>query len=111
MRTYECIYIIAPTQEEQAVKEKSTKVSEIISSRKGVVQALEIWGKRKLAYPIEKFREGYYTFVRFEGSGDILVELGKVFRFDEAVLRHMIVVEEKHEVIPPRSPRSEAVER
>ena len=94
MRAYECIYILEPALDEQAVKEKATKYSDIITSRHGQITSVEQWGKRKLAYPIKKLYEGHYTFIRFTGDTEILKELGRVFRFDDAVLRHLIVVEE-----------------
>ncbi|MDD4858332.1 MAG: 30S ribosomal protein S6 [Candidatus Krumholzibacteria bacterium] len=95
MRAYECIYILNPSLDEQAVKDKAVKYSEIITARQGQISKVDQWGKRRLAYPIDKIFEGYYTFIRFTGGGEILKELDRVFRFDETVLRHSIVVEEK----------------
>lgn len=95
MRSYECIYIVEPSLDEQAVRDKAVKFGEVITSRQGVIQNLDQWGKRKLAYPIKKRYEGFYTFVRFQGTTEILQELNRVFRFDEHVLRHMIIVEER----------------
>ncbi len=94
MRAYECIYILDPALDEQAVKEKAAKYSEIIASRQGQITSVDQWGKRKLAYPIKKLYEGHYTFIRFSGDSEILKELGRVFRFDDAVLRNLIVLEE-----------------
>jgi len=93
MRAYECVYIINPTLEEQAIKEKETKLREIVTSRKGAVHKVDNWGKRRLAYPINKFQEGTYAVVKFSGNNDILTELNRVFRFDDGILRHMIVVD------------------
>ncbi len=106
MRAYECIYIVNPTLDEQAVKDKAAKMSEIITSRQGQVTSVDQWGKRRLAYPIEKIFEGYYTFIRFNGSSEILKELDRVFRFDETVLRHSIVVEERPK--PAEAPKPPA---
>lgn len=92
MRAYECTYILKPTLEEHAVAEKIERYSEIVSSRKGSVQHIDRWGKRKLAYPINKFQEGIYTMMKFTGDNDILKELNRVFRFDDDVIRHLIVV-------------------
>ena len=93
MRAYECVYIIDPILEEQAIKEKEAKLREIVTSRKGAVHKVDNWGKRRLAYPINKFQEGTYTVVKFSGNNDILTELNRVFRFDDGILRHMIVVD------------------
>lgn len=94
MRAYECIYILDPSLEEPAIKEKNEKFSEIVSSRGGTVGAIDPWGKRKLAYPIEKRHEGSYILMRFTGDKAILAELNRIFRFDDAVLRHLIVCDE-----------------
>jgi small subunit ribosomal protein S6 len=94
MRAYECTYILSPTLEESAVAEKSERFSEIVTSRKGTVHNIDRWGKRKLAYSINKFQEGIYTLMRFSGDNDILKELNRVFRFDDDVIRYLIVVDE-----------------
>jgi small subunit ribosomal protein S6 len=67
---------------------------EIVTSRSGAVHHVDNWGKRRLAYPIMKFKEGTYTVVKFSGNSEILAELNRVFRFDDGILRHMIVVDE-----------------
>jgi small subunit ribosomal protein S6 len=104
MRTYECIYILNPSLDEQTVNEKAARYGEIVTSRQGQVHTVDQWGKRRLAFPIKKQFEGYYTFMRFAGGNEILKELNRVFGFDEAVLRHMIVVEEKpRQPEPPRA--------
>jgi small subunit ribosomal protein S6 len=105
MQSYECIYILDPTLDEQAVMDKAAKFGEIITSRQGVIGSVDQWGKRKLAYPIKKRFEGFYTFVRFTGGTDVLQELNRVFRFDEHVIRHFIVVEERPKPVePPKAP-------
>ncbi len=95
MRPYECVYIINPALEETAIKEKENRLREIVTSRNGVVHKVEIWGKRRLAYPIDKIAEGTYAIAKFTGNNDVLAELNRVFRFDDGILRHMIVVDEK----------------
>lgn len=94
MRSYECVYILDPTLEELAVKEKTERYSEIITSRNGTVHKVDNWGKRRLAYPINKRIEGVYTVLKFSADNAILAELNRVFRFDDAVLRHLIVIDE-----------------
>lgn len=105
MRAYECIYILNPSLDEQAAKDKAVKFSEVITSRQGRITSVDQWGKRRLAYPINKIFEGYYTFIRFAGTSEILKELDRVFRFDETVLRHSLVVEERpKQAEAPKSP-------
>jgi small subunit ribosomal protein S6 len=93
MRAYECVYILDPSLEELAIKGKTDKFGEIITSRKGTVHKVDLWGKRKLAYPISKKFEGNYILMKFSGDNKILTELNRVFRFDDEVLRHLIVVD------------------
>ena len=97
MRAYECVYILDPAVDESTVKEKADKFSEIVTSRKGSIRSINQWGKRKLAYPINKSFEGVYTLMKFQGNNDILTELNRVFRFDDKVLRHLIILEEHPE--------------
>ena len=107
MRSYECIYILDPSLDEQTVRDKATKFGEVVTSRQGVIQNLDQWGKRKLAYPIKKRFEGFYTFMRFSGTTEILQELNRVFRFDEQVIRHMIIVEERPKQTEAPKPAAE----
>lgn len=94
MRSYECVYILDPSLEEAVVKEKTDRFNEIITSRNGVVHRVDNWGKRKLAYPINKRFEGIYNLVKFAGDNAILDELNRIFRFDDVVLRHLIVIDD-----------------
>jgi small subunit ribosomal protein S6 len=94
MRAYECVYILDPSLEELAVKEKTDKFTEIVSSRGGTVRKVDLWGKRKLAYPIAKRFEGSYILMLFDGDNEILNELNRVYRFDDMVLRHLITINE-----------------
>lgn len=94
MRAYECIYILDPSLEELAVKEKTEKFTEIVTSRGGTVRKVDPWGKRKLAYPIAKRFEGTYILMLFDGDNEILNELNRVYRFDDMVLRHLIVIDD-----------------
>ena len=97
MRNYECVYILVPTLDDSGIKEKKDRFDEIVTSRGGTVDAISEWGKRKLAYPINKFQEGYYIVARFTANNEILDELNRVFRFDDQVIRHMIVIDENPE--------------
>ena len=107
MRAYECVFILDPTLEEITVKEKTDRYCEIITSRKGAVHKIDAWGKRRLAYPINKRSEGVYTVLKFLGDNTILAELNRVFRFDDAVLRHLIVVDDHPQ--PPATSGAPAV--
>lgn len=97
MRRYECIFILDPALEETAVSEKAKQFSGIITTRKGEVHSMDHWGKRRLAYEIDKRQEGIYTLLKFSGDKEILAELSRIFRFDDKVLRHLIVLDTSRE--------------
>ena len=101
MRAYECVYILDPSLEETAVREKTERFNEIVKSRGGVVHKVDNWGKRRLAYPIAKKFEGIYNLMKFSGDNDILKELNRIFRFDDVVLRHLIVIDDNPVTEPP----------
>lgn len=90
MNKYEVIYIIKPTVEEDGVKALIEKFKGIIESN-GEIETIDEWGKRKLAYLIEDFAEGFYVYVKFKAGHDLPKELDRVFGITEDILRHMIV--------------------
>lgn len=88
MREYECMYILDPS-----VEEKDGKIEEIRKwmEDKGGVDDVDVWGNRKLAYPIKKKEEGYYVVVRFRSTPDGVQELKERLRMEPAILRFLIV--------------------
>ena len=65
MRKYETLFILHPSLDEEAVKANIEKFKGVIESNGGIVDNVDFWGKRKLAYDIKKVSEGYYTLVNF----------------------------------------------
>jgi len=90
MRNYETIFILKPTLEEEVRKELINKFTSIISAD-GEVVKIEEWGNRKLAYEIEKFRDGYYVLVNFNAAPSLPMELERNYRIADDVIRYMIV--------------------
>jgi small subunit ribosomal protein S6 len=91
MRSYETAFLIAPTLPEEEMEKLIDKMAGIISKKKGKMIHLDKWGKRKLAYPIEKFSDAYYVFFQFKGEPDIPAELERNFKQTEAVIRYLTV--------------------
>ena len=91
MRDYEMVMIISPEIAEEDVPGRIEKVSEFITSRGGEITEVERWGKRKLAYPINNFKEGNYVLSRFKFQPDNTVELEASLKISEDILRHMLV--------------------
>lgn len=94
MRKYETIFILHPSLDEEAVKANIEKFQGVIVNGGGKVENVDFWGKRKLAYEINKVNEGYYTLINFEANPELPKELDRVFRITDGVIRHIIVKNE-----------------
>lgn len=90
MNHYETIMIINSNLEEAAIKSTIEKISSLIGSH-GTVESTEEWGKRKLAYPIQKQAEGYYVLVNFESNPEFIDELERVYNITDEVIKHIVV--------------------
>ena len=93
MRKYEMIFIQNPSLDEEAVNANIEKFKGIIENGGGSVDNVDVWGKRKLAYEINKVNEGFYTLVNFTASPELPKELDRVFRITDGIMRHIIVAE------------------
>ncbi|MDR1418512.1 MAG: 30S ribosomal protein S6 [Endomicrobium sp.] len=96
---YESTFIVSPEVSVVNVEEITSKVVKIIESAKGVVKSVQQIGKKRLAYPINKFREGSYVFMELTGTGDMVSALESFFKFNDSVIRFMIVKIEKKKVV------------
>ena len=94
MRKYETIFILHPSFDEEAVKANIEKFQGVIENGGGKVENVDFWGKRKLAYEINKVNEGYYTLINLEANPELPKELDRVFRITDGVIRHIIVKNE-----------------
>jgi len=94
MRTYELIFIVHPDLDEDALKEIVERVQGWIAEGKGQVNKVDLWGKRRLAYPIRKQTEGQYVLVEAQMDPAYCATLDRNLRFLEPVMRHSLVVVE-----------------
>ncbi len=94
MTSYETLFIVHPNLSEEDVKVIIEKVKAVIEEA-GTVTEIEEWGKKRLAYEIQKVRDGYYTLIKFNSEPKVLEELNHVFRITENVLRGIIIKNEK----------------
>lgn len=108
MRHYEIVFIVHPDQSEQ-VPAMVEKYRGIIESKSGVVHRHEDWGRRQLAYPIQKLAKAHYVLLNIECDQEVLAELEHAFKFNDAVLRHLTVQMKKAETSP--SPMMKEVQR
>ncbi|MGH9769475.1 MAG: 30S ribosomal protein S6 [Blastocatellia bacterium] len=91
MRTYEIAFIAAPNTTDDDLSKLNSQIENIITDRGGKITKVDNWGRRKLAYRIEKFDEGIYTFVYVEGSGREIAEVERRLRVTDYVLRYLTV--------------------
>ena len=108
MRHYEVVFVVHPDQSEQ-VPAMIERYKSLVTSQGGTVHRLEDWGRRQLAYPIQKLVKAHYVCVNIECPQATLDELEHAFRYNDAVLRHLVVRTNKAETAP--SPMMKAVER
>lgn len=90
MRKYEAIFILRPSIEEDKRVEEIEKYKSIIAAD-GEIEKVEEWGNRKLAYEIEKIRDGYYVLVNFKANPTLPKELERNFKISDDVIRYIIV--------------------
>lgn len=90
MNKYETILIIKPTLTEEETKGTIKKIVNLINNN-GKATKVEEWGKRKLAYPIQKFIEGYYVLINFKSEPSFIEELNRVYNITDEIIKHIIV--------------------
>jgi small subunit ribosomal protein S6 len=91
LRSYETLFVLKPDLDEDATTAAIERLTELIQKNKGTVEQINRWGKKRLAYEIEDYREGYYTLVYFQGEPETAKELDRVMRISDFLLRHTIV--------------------
>lgn len=90
MRHYEIVFIVHPDQSEQ-VPAMVERYRTLVTGNGGHIHRLEDWGRRQLAYPIQKIHKAHYVLMNIECNQETLDELEHAFRFNDAVLRHLTV--------------------
>ena len=90
MRHYEVVFLVHPDQSEQ-VSGMIERYKQLMADNDGKVHRLEDWGRRQLSYPINKIHKAHYVMMNVECSAKVLEELSSLFRFNDAVLRNLII--------------------
>ena len=106
MRHYEIVFIVHPDQSEQ-VPAMVERYRQMITGRGGRIHRLEDWGRRQLAYLIEKVHKAHYVLMNIECDNETLSELEHSFKFSDAVLRHLIIKMDKAHTAPSPMMREE----
>ncbi len=90
MRHYEIVFLVHPDQSEQ-VSAMLERYRAIIETGNGSIHRLEDWGRRQLAYPINKVHKAHYVLMNIECDGEVLEQLNSAFRFNDAVIRNLVI--------------------
>lgn len=91
MRTgvYESAVLINAALDDQQIEAILSRINDIIINNGGQIRELENWGRKRLAYPVDKSKIGYYAIFRFDAPGDIVAKLERIYSLDEQILRFM----------------------
>ena len=95
MRSYESMFITAPTVAPEAHERLVQTFADVITNGGGNITDTKNWGIRPLAYEIQRFKDGIYTIYEFEGPNDLIKELERRFQLNDSVLRYMTIKTER----------------
>jgi len=99
MRLYETAFLIAPNLPEEEMEDLLKKMEEVVTKKKGKMLNVDNWGKKKMAYSIDRFEEATYIFFLYEGTPDIPAELERRFKQTEAIIRYLTVKKDPRDAI------------
>ncbi len=99
MRHYEIVFIVHPDQSDQ-VPAMIERYKTLVTGHNGTIHRLEDWGRRQLAYPVQKVHKAHYVLMNIECDGETLAEIESAFKFNDAVLRHLTIKMDQAETLP-----------
>ena len=99
MRHYEIVFLVHPDQSEQ-VPAMIDRYRNLVESNGGTVHRLEDWGRRQLAYMIEKIYKAHYVLMNIECNNEVLEELKTMFKFNDAVIRNLVILKNRPVIVP-----------
>ncbi len=86
---YESAVLINASLDDEQIQSQVSKIKDAITTNKGVIKEIEDWGRKRLAYPINKSKIGYYIFYRYEALTTTIAKLERMFNLDEQILRYL----------------------
>lgn len=110
MRHYEIVFMVHPDQSEQ-VPGMIDRYSKLVEAGKGQVHRLEDWGRRHLAYPIQKIHKAHYVLMNIECDKETLDELTSNFRYNDAVLRNLVIKMDQAETAETQIMKAERADK
>lgn len=90
LRTYEALYIVNPELDDDAIQAVANAVEKLVTDNGGAIVRSEIWGRRRLAYPVKKFSEGCYILLRFQSEPTFIVRLENHIRLTDPIIRYLV---------------------
>jgi len=90
MNRYETVFILSPELDEENIKGHVEKFKNLIETS-ATIENVDEWGKRKLAYPIKKFNEGYYALVNFSAEPTFIHELERIYKITDGVIKYLVL--------------------
>ena len=87
---YETIFVLNPSLSEEETQALVDKFTSLIESA-GTLESTDVWGKRRLAYPIDDYEDGYYVLVNFSSKTDFPAELERIYKITDGVLRSIVI--------------------
>jgi len=91
LKTYETLFIVQPNATDDEVQAAATGVETLVSQDGGAVTVKDIWGKRRLAYEVNRFNEGIYILMRFQSPGDSVKKLETHFKLNDDIIRYLVI--------------------
>jgi len=110
LRQYETGFVLSPALSEEETAQFIQQMADIVAQKKGHMVRQDVWGKRRLAYPIKRFQEGVYVFFTYEGPGDVSTELERRFKQTDTVIRFMTVLKDPRDLVRRKKKRRAAEE-
>ena len=91
MREYELMVVLDPNLDDAAVEALNTRIQNMVTQRGGAIDSVDAWGRRRLAYPIGRYRDGVYILSRFQMPPNAAAEIERALKLTESVIRHLLV--------------------
>jgi small subunit ribosomal protein S6 len=108
-KQYELVYIAAPEATEEQLAALNTEVQQVVGRFEGTIEKTDVWGRRRLAYQIGRYKEGIYVLHVINASGELVKELDRRLKVTDNIVRHLIVrVDEGLQVAAHRKERRQA---
>ncbi len=91
MRDYELMVVLDPNLDEAAIDALNTRIQTMSTQRGGTIENVDVWGRRRLAYPIGRYRDGVYILYRMQLPPNAAAEIERALKLTESVIRHLLV--------------------